>query len=548
MYGHNNSQVRVLDFILSQTGTYQEQTIRPFETTVASDYLTELETVTRGGTNLSASAVQGVASKIIHPSGTPEGVASIREGWRSRRFRFLMRVEEVHPFNPNERVQRVYFGYTDNCDVSTNHLDPDMRIYFNSETIFRDYVRPTPNGLQKTTRVEGSNQIVSPIDMANSGTSAFYSAPTAFMIRPEDIFLKNQTDHIAEKLQQTGVIGHTSVRYDTRAMAGQGGSYKYSRRRDTTPSRYLSDTLRAYKHGVEETALSGEEGFGGGTDMELVYEHAQSQVANQDISASTFFSVLKDRAGFLERGYVTYGELTQIFPETVPYKTHGGCTHYALDDGRSIRQVSYAEDSEHWNGSEPITIAATTLAQIIPAVMMDNFIRSISFAVTNGHGLGNYIIDFHGETLRGIVDGVPLGPYLQEFERRLIFDALNAITHNNQVSFQLGMSCDLAGDSIIDISLGTEPVRRYIAPTFSDSLFTPVVTNDYSRQDKIASDLIFMLQNAIPTERSGSYSTPIEISTDTRQSYSTGYSSADGSLHPFNLGNDDDSDDHSGLL
>ena len=492
MHGFNNT-VDVADFILTQTGTYQEQSLRPFVTDIQTDTVNALATATRGGKNLGVTAVEDIASQLIRPSTTPEGQVNIAHGWSSRRFRFLMRVVEEHPFNGGQRTQRVLFGYTDHCDASVNHLDPDMRVYFNSETVIADRVRSTPNGVVREPMVVSADQIVSPMDMfgPSNNFSSYYQPPAAFLIRPEDIFGLGQTREVTEKLSQTGQFqGGVDMVLDSRNTVGMGGTYKYSRRRDTSPSRYLSDTLSAYQHAVKESTMSDDAEPGG--DKETMYGEAQSHATNNDIHKNVFFSRLKDEAGFMERGYVTLRDLERIFPSV------GHVTKYSMDDGRSIRRVNTAVDSEHWNGSDNMTIAATTLAQVIPSIMMDNYIRSISFAVTNGQGQGQYVVDFHPDGTMGVVQGLALVAPLEEFHRRLITDVLNTITMHNHIGFQISMSSDLAGDSVIDIAMDGEPVRRYVAPTFSDSLFAPMITHDQQRPQKISNDLLFLVEQTIP--------------------------------------------------
>lgn len=502
MYGLNVN-ISIADFILTQTGTYQEQNLRPFTTNVQAEAINALERSTRGGRNLGVSAVEDVAGSVIRPSATPEANVNIQQGWASRRFRFLMRVVEEHPFNAGQRVQRILFGYTDHSDASVNHLDPEMRVYFNSETVIADQVRNTPNGPVSEPIVLAANQIISPLDMfgPTSNFSAYYQSPSSYLIRPEDVFGMGQTRSVTEKLMQSGQFeGGIDLVMDSRSTVGQGGTYKYSRRRDTSPSRYLSDTLSAYSHAVKESQME-EDGIGMG-DQEVLYGEAQSHAANQDIHKNMFFSRLKDEAQFMERGYVKFKDLQQMFPEV--HHT----TKYSLDDGRSIRRVNQVQDSECWTGSDNMTLAACTLAQVVPSIMMDNYIRTISFAVTNGHGLGEYLIDFHENGTTGVVPGLSMIAPLQEFQRRLITDVLNTITMSNQIGFQISMSSDLAGDSVIDIAMDGEPVRRYVAPTFSDSLFAPVITRDRQRPQDISNDLLYLVEHTIPNARESGIVTP----------------------------------------
>lgn len=545
MYGFN-ANVDIADFILTQTGTYQEQTLRPFVTNVQSEFVNQLDQATRGGKNLGVTAVEGVASQLIRPSATPEANINIAHGWNSRRFRFLMRVVEEHPFNAGMKTQRILFGYTDQCDASINHLDPEMRIYFNSETVIADRIRNTVNGPVREPMVASANQIISPLDMfgPQGNISSYYQAPTAYLIRPEDVFGMGQTRAVTQKLADTGQFsGGVDFVLDSRSTVGQGGTYKYSRRRDTSPSRYLSDTLTAYSHSVKESQMSDDAAMG--VDPETMYGEAQSFATNQDIHQNMFFGRLKDEAGFMERGFVTLKDLTRIFP-TVDH-----VTKYSMDDGRSIRRVNQMTDSEHWQGSDNMTIVATTLAQVVPSIMMDNYIRSISFAATNGHGHGEYAIDFHPNGTMGVVEGLSLVNPLEEFHRRLITDVLNTVTMNNQIGFQISMSSDLAGDSVIDIAMDGEPVRRYVAPTFSDSLFAPVITHDQRRTEQISNDLLFLVEQTVPYSRNtdlvNAYGNPY-AQTPAPDVMSQPNTPANGGFDYFNNAGYDHGSNNSGLL
>ncbi|MFO5520707.1 hypothetical protein ACLBP3_29220, partial [Klebsiella pneumoniae] len=91
-------------------------------------------------------------------------------------------------------------------------------------------------------------------------------------------------------------------------------------------------------------------------------------------------------------------------------------------------------------------------------------------------------------------------PQINDFERRLITDAINSISYGNQIPFKISMHSDFAGGTVIDISLNHESVGRFIAPAFIDSLFSPVITRDASAPAMISNDLTYLVKNVIPTK------------------------------------------------
>ncbi|BEG72705.1 hypothetical protein [Pseudomonas phage PA1C] len=490
-----NSKLSVQNFVLVETGTYQEQHIRPFSINANQEVARQLEQATNGGMNLRVSAVQEVASSVITPQASVEGSVGIAHGWRSRRFRFLMKVNEQHPFIAGTLTQRIFFGYSDHADASQNYLPDDMRIYFNSETIIAQAIQQTIHGPQHVASIVGSNQIVSPVDMMG-GMNGMFSRATAHLIRPEDIFSIGQTAHVAQKLQSSGLFdGMINRSIDHRTMVGEGGAYKYSQRRDTSPTRYLSNTLGAYQHAVKENAMEnqGDDLFGA-PDKDVMFGEAAAQCRNQQIHTNTFLAVLKDHAGYMENGYITFRDLKRLFPECGTQQV----TQFSMNDGRSIRRISQAEDSEVWSGADYTSIGASLLAQTIPSIMMDTFLRTCSFAVTNGTGPNNYSFEFHPQNSKAIIDNLDMRQYILEFERRLAIDILNNITRGNQLPFRISMHSDLAGDSIIDIAIGGQSLTRFIAPTFTDSLFSPMITRNEQHPTNLSGDMLWLVQEVIP--------------------------------------------------
>ncbi len=489
----NNVNLSVKNFIMVQTGSYQEQHLRPFAVNATKQALDALTEATNFGTNLGVAAVQEIASDIIQPVANTEGMIGIDQGWRSRRFRFLMKVEESHPFIHGTTTQRIFFGYTDQCDASFNHLDPEMRIYFNSETVISQSIENTPAGPVYKSNIASANQIISPVGYDIKPANAF-NYDTLHLIRPEDIFSLSQTNIVAQKLSSSGAIDgpiHRSI--DHRTLSGPGSGYKYSKRRDTSPTRYLSNTLGSYQQAVKEyndNSLDGAD-----TSVETLLGEAAAFSRNSQLYTNTFLAVLRDRAGYMEKGFVTLRELQDMFPET----RDPNILMYSMDNGQSMRKVNLAEDSQGWGGADYTSIGASLIAQTVPSIMMDSFFRSISFSVTNGTGPNNYLFDLNPNMTKSIIDNVNMMPYIHEFERRLSIDTLNSISRGNQLPFRLIVSSDLAGDTVIDISVGGESMARYIAPTFSDSLFSPVVTRDVNLPGTVSNDMYWLVSEVIPT-------------------------------------------------
>lgn len=503
----NNTTMRIAMFVLAQTGTYQTQKVRPIDAKITKNAIETLQQATHGGVNLGVGAMQQVASDIICPRAQVEGDVNIQNSWRERRFRGFMKVLEQHPFQATT-TQRIFTIYTDHSDASVNYLDPQMRIYFNNETIITERIEQSVNGPVKYAMISGSNQIIMPIDPSPQPNNLYSPSVPVHLLRPEDVFHFGQTKMAIENLQRAGQIAGVNRQYNFNSLSGHGGSFKYSRRDDTAPTRYLHHQLKAYQEAVVEA--NNDDGgycdgdwstFGMGEvpqhNTHMLFGNAATHASNQMIEQNGFLNRLREHAGLTQRGYVTYGDLCKLFPEAAA-GIHS-VTKYSLDNGQSIRKVNMAEHSNHWNGADPVSVAAAMVAQVVPALLMDNFWRSFSFAVTNGRGFSEYTVDFHEEHCRSIIDGISMIPYFREVERRLKLDLLNSITRCNQIMFTLSVNCDIVGDTIIDISLHGEPPTRFIAPTFADSLYSPLITRDIQNQTNICNSMLYLVDQVIDT-------------------------------------------------
>lgn len=66
---------------------------------------------------------------------------------------------------------------------------------------------------------------------------------------------------------------------------------------------------------------------------------------------------------------------------------------------------------------------------------------------------------------------------------------MQSLSYGNQMSYFLEISCDLLGDTCISIQTNGETEwDRFVCPSYSDSLTTPIVTQSESNVYGIAED------------------------------------------------------------
>lgn len=528
--------VNVLGVFLGQTGTYQNQVRRPLYADVSGDAISDLSQAVQGGSRLNVDSVQNAANKILKPLAEPEGEAQIANTWQERRFRMVLKVMEQEPFHKNY-VQRIIYGYTDKCDASYGRsLDPDMRIYFNSESKIAVEQIPTETGPVTRTRPMGNNQIVGPYQMADQapGVMGMLGGPSNYLLRPSDLYDVRHAETSAQKMQY-GMANSDAV-ITASAQAANGATPRLVDRNYSSPARYMERTLKGMYHAVQEAAQDPD------GDQESLLSAASDHLSPQLMFHSDFFDILKQYTGYYQRGYVTWRELLQVFPEA------NDRTDAYINDLNELRRMSGAGDSEHWNGQGNTTVAATLIGQVVPSLMMDSYLRTVMVTAENGQGLSNYNIHPEPHNTTFIVDGTD-GQFQQnqimEFLRRLATDVLDGMTHRNQLPFFLTIHADLVGETVINITLDGDGPVRFVVPSFSDALFSQQATLDENYQRSMADHMTYLAQEVIPTV---SHNTSAGLLGSDGRSLLTHDTTNWGGQPTHNTGLNDDTNHYPGLL
>jgi hypothetical protein len=457
-------QIRRLFFV--ETGSYEDQMLRPYETNLNTRTLNQLQEATQGGRNLTSSNVAGIAGQIIRPSAMAQGIAPIAQGWGDRRLRFLLEVVEPDGFG-GESVQYLT-GFTSHVGVSmqSQQLDPNMELFFNTSIQTRrvPYMSPTGNIMQQ--RVNDASHILTGVYNPSYG----HLQQATHSMRPQDVFAAVGASTL---MQYGGDI------VDTRTAFSQGRLKKSLRGNSAAPS-YLSRLLTTHSAVMATSEES--------DNLDDMMGQAAGAVQEPLVSKDTLLHVLSMRSRLSQGGCVTYRELCQLQPDLDRIAE--------VFVARSIQaqaQNHQRGQSEHWQGSTHETMMATILAHAVPAVMMDLMITKVGFKATNRTLNGQTEVLFTG--VMTFAEGIDMTPFLQNFEHRLRAEVLSDISHGGIVDYDLEAKFDIVGDTVISISVGGQPHITYTTPSFADSLFVPVLTNDQFGLQKLATDVTTLAEN-----------------------------------------------------
>lgn len=450
--------LRIVKFLIHETGSYNAQYRRPYNTTLTNNDLQVFQERLGGSKHFVPEAIGGLASQFITPSATPEKELTIANGWDQRRMRFMMELE--YDFHTGGSSTEVVMGWTSHNGVTLNRaIDPQMEFYVNSVMQIRKTVQHIAGiGNQEFNSVIDSSHILS-----NNNFKGIYDPQIDQRLRPEDVYTAMSRAQLSKFA--TGPIS------DTRAMVS--AQAVKSRRTNSSGANYMARILEDYSNAAEN------EEFGQSNDQMLDKARGFSQ--EKSVARDPFLKMISEArnnsAGI--QNVFTYGDLERVDPNV----RH--VTKAMLLGPTELATVHHTGQTEGWGGTNMETSCATILSQSVPGIMMDFAMMVVYFRSTN-RDINNRI-----NTLVMNAEGFSSGDQshiIQQFIVQLEQTVLRSLSFDNQVDFAIEMHVDLLGESRIKVSINSGPVIEYVTPSFCDALMVPVVTMDNSRAMTLAGD------------------------------------------------------------
>lgn len=462
-----------------ESGTYQPVFLRPYETNydeqVAQDYYVETE----GGTKIVPSAFSKISSSILKPTAAHQGTINIDNGWNERRMSFVIEVSVPDSFGDSKNV--VLTGYTNHTDVglTTKAFDPNMRLYLNTSTIVTTLHTRTPHGgYTQRKSITDSSHLLNATVMNNIRTNMALQDPyrdgTLWYATPSNVI--NEMSNIKYAGDNQGMYGNRQV-VDFRQRTSDK-DVRRSRRENTIPTTYLSKILRGVTDGLTNM------GAGIGVDENDALINASVAVREQQLSVDPLIVELALKTGYGENGFVTWRELTSIVPNL---DAETKFTNRASQVVQTNIPDAVAGNFQTWQGATFETSIANSVSQLLPAMMTTCMIGSVTFAFNNDNPtLTPVATAINGQTM---IDGIPFASMSPTLESRFLSEIAPMITNQGRSVVNLFVQCSLGTETYITISRDGEPPVPFCAPTFCDSLYTPVLSTSQQSITDIAVDL-----------------------------------------------------------
>lgn len=456
--------MKVKRIIFREMGEYNDMPIRPFNTDFDSRKIDILAEATDDGRQLSASSLAGISVGMLRPSSKSHGTAPIVSGWGEQRLMFLMEVE-IHS-TPTTVVTEVISGYTDHLGVSAFDsrkikLDDQMRLYFNSAFNVRSLLAQGSRGREWKGNIYDSAQVVTRNKVSNLSQ---YESTGTMTMRPEDIITRNNVSSEFRELAGSDGFRDTRAEFDRRAL-------KFSRRSNTQSATYLSATLSALRDSDDDDFLDNKES--------VRLADARGKVRERMVSNDRVFEEFAEDTAIMQDGFVTWGELCSMNRELNQI-----ADVFMADKRTSVHRRS---DSENWGGSDNETLAATIVANTIPAFLIDSMYADIEFTCTNDTrgGLYETVIG----TLIPFVADTDVDENYNYLISRIEHELMPEILFNKQMTVFLHVTSSLYGDTTVNIFFDNGEEARFVFPTFCDSAASPIITNSREVIDVMAHDI-----------------------------------------------------------
>ncbi len=463
-------QAQITKLIFVPTGHYHDMALRPYTAQASGTALERLSISTNGFSNLSTGALAGVAGSILRPQTVSAGTLSIANGWNESRYMFMMEVvHDVDNYDAESSGQRVQYisGYTDYCGDPSyrGSIDPEMRLYLNTVINTREIGR-------------GGHVHRQPVSADRFLQNNLASPNNYHAMRPRDV------------CQTVGNAGLGDYTVDVDYRTSTSATPLMSSVRNDLPTDYMSRMFSAYRlsvNDVRNTAM----------DLPQLMDAVAENTGDNPVIDDPFILNLYRNTELSEGSCFTYGELCQLFRGTDQVAYVAPPATMSRDIGFEQHQP---QDTSHWTGSGSSTIAATILGSTVPALMADAMLTQVAFFITNDTINGQPIMEWLSPADSFMLVGQSKASQMQYFEGRMIHEIFRDLTRNGNMIMSVRVFSDLVtSDTRIEIDVDGEGMVPYCVPNFASSLISPVIANNRSQLDAMATAVTDIFEYMAPS-------------------------------------------------
>jgi len=385
--------------------------------------------------------------EIMSLSANPLGLATIDNGWSTQRLTFILEVESnMGGLNLVSYIQ----GYTEHYDPSlSGHIDPNMLFHINSIATVTRMVDPMSGAIIATPH--SNFNIIK--DSFNQAQYQEVHDSDLKLIRPTDVISK--IGHI----QTFGDDPNVNILSDNVS----GGVYT-SARGNNSAVKHFSKTVNSYINTRNTQSI----GYSSEDNLMMAASEAASET---NLLGIPFIAQLQAITGLIPPTNFTLNQLSKMDPgiadKIILIDNNAAMTSVAptiLDSDNT--EVTYKPNLE--------SVMAMTIAHSVNDMLVSNLLTEVSFSTTNitGTPITN-IID-----VRSLIEGINTVSYANKVRSTIDMILMPEITQNGMIIVDILVTSSLLVDTTVSVSINGNPHVVFRYPTFSDSLYVPVISDE----------------------------------------------------------------------
>lgn len=468
-------KVYVEELQLIESGSYGDQFLRPYVTEVKGSIIEKIEERFQKSRRFNPATLAGIANQFIVPDYQTRGLIDIPNGWGTRRGRFVLTLEIN--LGTGDRLRQVVMGFTNSVGFTlSGNVDPNMDFYINNMFMLQERTITGRDGRPERIWVPTqTNDLLS--DRDNGGLRG--RGDKLFTMRPEDVYSaldSSQTTQLVDDLTDLRTtLSKNAIKSSTSNRLG---------------TRFMAKVLHGRQRSVENN-----DDFG--HSIMDVNARAQGYVSDAYASDDIFLGLLSNiRGTTMTVDNFTMRDLLQIDPEA-----DRRCDPKLLDREAKALTNFREDDVNTLSGGEEWDRIAALIGIAVPAVMVEHGIHNTSFKVHN-RGIGG-AWEFIPQRAGSLVRGMDVSYQMEQFEDRIIDELMMPITGGNQFDVGVDLHCRAFGEIDFSLYWDGENHGRFIFPCFTNSIQSPIVTDDRRDVQKMSRDFSDLFEHFLPADGIG---------------------------------------------
>lgn len=441
--------VNVIQLVLIEEMGIVSQWVRPYVSEIDQSVIASVnEVMDQNPAKLIPAAIAAAAGAFVRPNMDSGGMAQIPNGWGTSRFRFVLHVVCTNAMGT--QVMEVITGYTDYSDMSFGgNIDPNVKFNINNiSTGLYSEVQPSTRAVNQGVVAKVTNVLKLP-DNATAVPGQY------FIQRPMDVFSSGE--------ESTVVQGGYGVNHAI--FHPLGAATEVSKAIHNTSTRFVYDMLDASVN----SAMIDED------SPEKVNANLEYRLKPDGLTKDLFISKLIAVTGDYMRSSTstfTMNELCMLDPDV------WGKYTIVPADGHIVPTNPYLDATETGRMAQ----VATIYGQSLPAYMTANGIQSLEMFQAPGAKV-------QLRNVRSIYQGRPMMQLYQSLISALETELYVAASFGGQLPFTVMVSSSIYGFTDVNITDEFGRDHNYRFPSYADSTYAPVVSNDQNQYVRLSADM-----------------------------------------------------------